>query len=180
MFPLDRQKTLEAMALLLGQSSSKRMKYLKLLKLLYIADRETLQDKGHPITGGPTSAMPHGPVNSYVCDFVRRRFDVPVWTRYIVPEGYWLVLIESPGVENLSKYEIRKLTEVFARYKLLNQFQLRDITHKFPEWIKNNPGNSSRPIPLRDILEGVGKAESVLGVEEEAEAASAIERVFGL
>jgi uncharacterized phage-associated protein len=180
MFPLDRGKTLQAMALLLGQSSTGRIKYLKLLKLLYIADRETLRDKGHPITGGQMSAMPHGPVNSFACDFVRGQGPVPAWNRYIALSGYYAVLVESPGVGSLSKYEIGKLKEVFTRYKHMTEFQLRDLTHGFAEWIKNNPGNSSRPISLKDILEGVGRGDAVEGVQEEADAACALLQTIGL
>jgi uncharacterized phage-associated protein len=178
-FPLDRQKTLQAIALLLDQAPNKKMKYLKLLKLLYIADRETLQDKGHPITGGRMSAMKHGPVNSFACDFVRGATPVPVWNRNIQLAGYFATLAASPGTDSLSRYEIRKLTEVFERYKHLTEYQLRDLTHGFAEWIKNNPGNSSRTIPLRDILDAVGKAGDIAGVEEEADAACDFARVIG-
>ncbi|MCJ7504423.1 MAG: hypothetical protein MUP80_15390, partial [Acidobacteriia bacterium] len=37
----------------------------------------------HLITGGQLSAMPHGPVNSFVCDFVRNRVPVAIWNRYV-------------------------------------------------------------------------------------------------
>jgi len=177
-FPLDRKKTLQAMALLLEQAPEGRMKYLKLLKLLYISDRETLRDKGHPITGGLQAAMPHGPVNSFACDFVRRRVPVAIWNRYIDVKGYYAHLVESPGTGGLSEYEIRKLREVFDRYRDADEFELRDITHEFAEYRRNNPGSSSRPIPLRDILEAVGKPEYIEGVEEEARAALALDRLL--
>lgn len=167
------------MALLLDQTSQKQMKYLKLLKLLYIADRETLRDKGHPITGGRFCAMPRGPANSFVCDFVRGRVPVPMWNRFVECKGYDAFLVESPGTGGLSRYEIEKLKEVYRRYKHLSPFRLSALTHGFAEYLRNNPGHSSRPIPIRDILEAVGRPEYIEGVEEEADAALAADRIFG-
>lgn len=38
------------------------MSYLRMLKLLYLADRESLKETGHTITGDRVVAMEHGPV----------------------------------------------------------------------------------------------------------------------
>jgi hypothetical protein len=45
---------------------------------------------------------------------------------------------------------------VSARFAQLGDWELVDHTHTFPEWIKNNPGESSRDIDLADILAAVG------------------------
>jgi uncharacterized phage-associated protein len=44
------------------------MNYMRLLKLLYIAERETLGRTGRPIVGGPVTAMERGPVLLEVLD----------------------------------------------------------------------------------------------------------------
>jgi hypothetical protein len=43
-----------------------RMEYVRLLKLLYIADREMMAEAGAPVTGDRAVAMDHGPVLSHV------------------------------------------------------------------------------------------------------------------
>jgi uncharacterized phage-associated protein len=48
-----------------------RMEYVRLLKLLYIADREMMAEAGAPITGDRAVAMDHGPVLSHVYDLVK-------------------------------------------------------------------------------------------------------------
>ena len=38
------------------------MNYMRLLKVLYLAEREILADSGKPLTGSRVVAMPRGPV----------------------------------------------------------------------------------------------------------------------
>jgi uncharacterized phage-associated protein len=58
-FHFDR--TLQASAYLLHLRKG-RMSQLRLLKLLYIADREWLAESGYPITGDHARALKNGPV----------------------------------------------------------------------------------------------------------------------
>jgi len=67
----------------------KRIDYLRLLKLLHIADREWLAETGESITGDRAYAMKYGPVLSSIYDLVKgngsragERDD------YIYTEGY--------------------------------------------------------------------------------------------
>jgi uncharacterized phage-associated protein len=56
---------------LLRQDGVRCMNYMRLLKLLYIADRESLPRTGRPIVGGPVIAMERGPVLEEVFDLIR-------------------------------------------------------------------------------------------------------------
>ena len=70
-----------------------RMSYMKLIKLLYLADREALARWGRNITTDNYVSMPHGPVLSHVLDLIT---DQPnpflaetFWARHISePERY--------------------------------------------------------------------------------------------
>ncbi len=46
------------------------MSYMKLIKLLYLADREALARWGRPITTDTYVAMKHGPVLSYILNLI--------------------------------------------------------------------------------------------------------------
>src|SRR5271155_4089348 len=70
-FPLKVLKTIQAIGVLLRADGVKRMNYMRLLKLLYMADRESLRETGRPITGGPVTAMERGPVLEEVYDLIR-------------------------------------------------------------------------------------------------------------
>src|SRR5579883_936446 len=62
-FRFDFQKTLQASGVLLGLDAN-RMAYVRLLKLLSIADRELLAETARTITGDEAVALKNGPVLS--------------------------------------------------------------------------------------------------------------------
>ena len=66
-FRFNFAKTLQASAVLLRRDD-KRMSRLRLLKLLYFADRELLVAKVRTITGDSVVAMKYGPVLSQTYD----------------------------------------------------------------------------------------------------------------
>src|SRR5262245_9212871 len=61
----DTMKAIQAAAVLLRFDDG-AMDYLRLLKLLYIADREALRETGRPISYSRTIAMDNGPLSSEV------------------------------------------------------------------------------------------------------------------
>src|SRR4051812_27718977 len=70
MLPRFREdKTTQAAALLLKWAGG-RMNYMKLIKLLYLADRTALLRWGRPITFARPISMRHGPVLSEVLDLI--------------------------------------------------------------------------------------------------------------
>lgn len=179
MFPFKFEKALQAVGILLRGEPSRETNYMRLLKLLYIADRESLGDTGRPIAGGRVVAMARGPVPSHLYDIIKGA-DVHYadWDRFIKRRGYRVQLIREPGIGELCKYEIEKLTEVSERYRLKDEWDMVQETHQFPEWKRNDPGSSSRPIPLADILDAVGRAEDARSIEQDARADAAFAKAF--
>ena len=153
-FILDHQKALQAAAFLLTREGE--MTRIRLLKLLYLADRASLEETGRTITGDQVVAMEHGPVLSTVYDWIKHSNQE--WSSIVENEGkHGLRLVRDPGTGNLSRYDVRKLSEISDRYLELDEWEIVELTHQLPEWKKNDPGKSSKPIPLHDILEGLGK-----------------------
>jgi uncharacterized phage-associated protein len=178
--PLSVSKTIQAIGILLRQDGVRCMNYMRLLKLLYIADRETLGRTGRPIVGGPVIAMERGPVLLEVFDLIRGRHrHMPLWDEYLRTSHFNLELIKDPDVGQLSRYEIATLQEAARRHADDDEWELSRLTHEFPEWKKNNPGTSSRPIPLTDVLEAVGRVESMQDILEEAAEKNCIENLLG-
>lgn len=166
----DADKVIQAAGVLLKAADPHRMSRLRLLKLLYIADRENIQHRGRPITGDTVVAMDHGPVLGRTYDCIKGGDPVSgSWERYIRRSGAQDVeLFADPGVGKLSRQEIARLQEVAERYEHLNDYAIAIITHKFQEWVDNQPPEgSSRPIPSRAILEALGMggevADDILG-----------------
>lgn len=165
-------RTTQAAARLL-QLHGGRMNHMKLVKLLYLADREALLRWGRPITFDWYVSMPHGPVLSRTLDLINAQPDPDhpsYWHRYISErEGYEVALCDAPSIDQLSPAEEALLQEVFERYGRLGQWQLRDLSHGLPEW--RDPEGSSVPIDLRDILRAGGLTdEDIAAIEDALEA----------
>ena len=151
------KKAIQAAAELLRQEPGGQMSRLRLIKLLYIADREALRDCGRPITWDSWIAMKHGPVLCRFYDVIKGE-DVgsTEFGQYVVQQGHQLSLVKDPGKDQLNRFEIRKLHELSNRYRDMGDWDIVEETHRFQEWIRNDPGESSRPISLEDVLAGVG------------------------
>jgi len=167
MFHFDCRKMVQALAVLMRQPGRDQSNYYKLLKLLYIAEKESLIETGHPITGDDLVAMPHGPALSATCDLMRGRDSRQEWSEYIVPAGgHQIRLIAEPGDDLLCDYEVSKLKDVAKRHAAKTWAQMRRFCHKFPEQAKNDPGKSSKEIPLEDILDSEMKIKIAASVAE--------------
>ena len=168
-FVFDSGKVTQEAAFLLGLTEGKRMPYLKLIKLLYIADRESIRENGFPISGDKMYAMKHGPVLSKVLDYSKGKEQPSEWIEHVKTEGYDLVLVDDPGIDKLSRYDVNKLTETFNRYRNMNEWDIRDLSHTFSEYEKNKPNLlsfiQSHRIPLADIAEAVGRAGDIKEIE---------------
>jgi uncharacterized phage-associated protein len=179
-FPFNFTKALQAVATFLRRENRQCMPYMRALKLLYIADREALRETGRTITGDKAVAMKHGPVLSRLYDLIKgENILAPQWGQHIERNGYSISLAEDPGNGSLTRYDIEKLEEIRARYREMSDFEIVDETHGFPEWIKNNPGESSKPIPLEDILEAVGRGDQRQAIEKDARATTSLTQLFG-
>lgn len=177
---LNFQKTLQASAEFLRREPGKQMSRLRLLKLLYIADRESLRRTGRPITYDHVVAMKHGPVLSRLYDIIKGE-DVlsPEFAKYVSQTGHQLSLVEEPGKSNLNRFEIRLLHELAEDYSELGDWEIVEETHTFKEWIKNNPGESSQPIPLEDVLEALGfDVDRIESVIRDTKAVQSLQRLF--
>lgn len=150
-------KATQAAARLLSHGGGS-MNLLKLVKLLYLAEREALIRWGRPITMDILCSLPHGPVLSNVLNLINEEPD-PEYPRYwheVVSErkNYDVELIGEAISDHLSRVEVELLDETYKKYGRLTKWQLRDLTHKLPEW--KDPGNSMLPIRIADILASGG------------------------
>ena len=123
--------------------------------------------------------MKHGPVLSNVYDLVKGNGSrAGEWDDHIHTEGYVVTLAKDPGRGELSKGVVGKLEEVTERYRRIDDWELSEKTHEFPEWAQHFSGNSS-PIPWQDILKAQGKPEMIAVVERDEAARQVFDDVFG-
>lgn len=152
-FVFNEKKAAQAAAHVLHRHGG-RFNYMHLIKELYLADRQSLIDRGVPITGDSMFAMKHGPVLSNILDAVSHGPDADSeWARLISePAGYAVsLLVSNPPDGALSEYEIEVLDTVDTEYGRMNVFELVELLHEtLPEW--DAPGLSSKPIDPETIL----------------------------
>ena len=180
-FHFGTRKIVEAAAVLLRLEPNGRMGRLRLLKLLYIADREALSETARPVIGTRPVAMDMGPVHSEVLDLINgEHSDDAQWAEFICRDGrHEIQLIKNPGVSSLSRYEIEKLNRVSREYWDTEDWELVEITHDFPEWTRNHRPGTSMSIPMEDIIEAVGRAEDRDEILQDAAETKAVRRLLG-
>jgi uncharacterized phage-associated protein len=156
-FVYEEQKTAQAAAVLL-EANGGRMNYMKLLKLLYLADRQSLIDTGYTITGDKLVSMDRGPVLSKTYELISWGDSNGAWNQHVsAPERYEVRDLKTPDRSALSDYEEELLLAVYARFGDFTQWDLVEYTHELPEW--TDPKGSSRPIDARVILREAGKSD---------------------
>jgi len=180
-FRFSTQKTIQAVGVLLEFERTNRMGRLRLLKLLYMADRESLKETGRPLVGSRVVAMKHGPLHSEVLDLIHgQHLAQAEWSKFIRNDGYQVELTQDPGRSTLSRYEIEKLTELSTRFAHREDWDVADVTHEFPEYRKNCEEGTSKTIPFRDILEAVGRAGDAESILQDAKDKTTFDDVFGV
>jgi uncharacterized phage-associated protein len=161
--PFNLEKAMAATSILLGETEHRCMEYLRLLKLLYIADREILAKSDAPLLGSRLVAMKNGPLHSRVFDLIKGEdSSATTWQKFFTTHSYSIRLNEPAAISSLSRFEIRKLKEVSDKFRNVGTWELVDMTHDFPEWKKAYPDpteNTSRPIEFAAVIEAVGRID---------------------
>lgn len=166
----DEAKATQAAALFLKLRGG-RMSYMKLLKLLYLTDRSALLRWGRPVTMDRFVSMKHGPVPSEIYDLIvggEPPTTHSIWTHYIsAPRGdYEVELLKDAPVDRLSRAEEGLIAEIFAQYGNWKRWDLVNHLHEtLPEW--KDPGKTSVPISIREILKTEMSSEDIRQVESD-------------
>ena len=157
-FVYEDRKAAEAAVFLLRLNDG-TMNAVKLLKLLYLADRQAFVESGYPITGAKMVSTDQGPALGEIssCLAWGDAAETP-WSQAITPAADFTVGLRQPGGElvSLSDFDEEVLGQSFEKYRTWDQWALVRFTQSLPEW--KDPDGSSLPIDVRIILEEAGKS----------------------
>lgn len=140
--------------------------YMKMIKLIFLADRYHLRNYGFLISSDTYVAMKNGTLGSgardvftfndrFLNSLTSEERDL-VYSAIEVKSKYKVVIHTKPA--GLSASAIEALNFVIEQFGKYDQFQLGDITHDYPEWkryeeyLSINP-KKSKPVHLEDIFE---------------------------
>lgn len=170
----NQEKATEAASLFLKLHNGE-MKYLLLVKLLYFLEREAFKQWERPVIYDNYASLPYGPIVSETFNLINgRRKDGDFWNKHIETVANKKVKLKSDlKIKKLSPAEIGLISEVDARYGKYDPFVLASKMHDLPEY--KNPGKSSIPITLEDLLSAVGYSSEDINrilreIQEEAQA----------
>lgn len=170
-FNFDEKKATQAAACLIARAGG-RMKYMGVLKLLYLADREALKQSERPITGDRYFSLKNGPILSRVKNLMTEEYTPKeYWSQFIsAPSNYSIELLKNPGVGELCELEEDILNQVYDDYGQYDRFTLAELTHVICEEWEDPSGHELDAIPIliENILRAVGKsAEQIDEIREE-------------
>lgn len=157
---------------------------LKAVKLVYLADRESMARYGFPILDENHVSMRHGPVNSSTYAHLSGEEDLDAcgWSDFLQSRENHRVAVMAgvteEALDELSDADIACLNAVWERFGGMEKWAIRDWTHdpgNIPEW--EDPGSSSTLIPLTRTFRhlGVANPDAQAGVIDDHRA---IDRLF--
>lgn len=131
---------------------------LKVIKLLWIADRYHLLKYGRTISGDRYHAMPHGPVASTMYGSINPVSD-DYTSQFLRTEKHSVRSLADCDLSMFSKSDLEVMESVWETFGKLNGGQLRMMSHEFPEWKRfedylNSPVRlNSFPMVMQDFFE---------------------------
>lgn len=136
---------------------------LKLMKLMYLADRRSLDLHGQPITFDSMVSMPQGPVLSMTLNYANGAIESGQegWEDWISDRAGHDVALRRIGFQrddllDLSDADLAVIDDTWNQFGQMTKWQLRDYTHKhLGEW--RDPHGSSTPIPVEDVFLALGR-----------------------
>ena len=145
------------------------MDKLKMVKVIYFADKRHLIFGGRTITGDNYMAMRHGPVGSMVLNILNRNVE------YLESEQLQYIdcYIQQGDSENnrkctennmiydqLSESDKKTLTKIGKKFNVMDGWALVKLTHKYSEWAKfeeilRKEPTTCKQIALADLFSSI-------------------------
>lgn len=153
------------------------------LKLMFAAERLSLDDRGCLIVGDDFYNMKWGPVMSKTYDCMKGK-GKGVWVNVISQKNSHHLALTGPGMvpDVLSVEELSYANQAWEKYRQILQMPLAakiDFMHsEFPEWKAPKEENGQTRLHVKDILQrglGRGQQEST-EVQETLDNISALKR----
>lgn len=156
--PFDITKAAQTAHFFITRAGSE-IEILKLVKLIYLTDRLSLQKRRIPVVGGSFYSLPHGPVTSEVLDLINdgtRSGDSP-WEQLITDRANHKIAISQrmDSYDALAPSEMRLLEEIWATFGARGKWDLVNWTHQHcEEW--SDPKSGRSEISARKLAESFG------------------------
>lgn len=167
----EYKKATQALNYFARKNSSYKISKLKVLKLIYLADRFHLRKYGRAITNDNYVAMQFGPVASTVKDIAEQSsfLDKKIKCyaeRYLsqADSNHDIRSLIEVDTDVFSETEFEVLDLIWEKFS--ERPRLVDFTHQFPEW-KKHESNLNSNMSLDDFFEPAPKGVEYCDVPED-------------
>jgi uncharacterized phage-associated protein len=130
-----------------------------ILKLLFFADKEHLNEYGRPIVGGAYNALPYGPVSQPTYDILKREplamevLGAGDGLPFEVKGSYRVHRTRDADLKKLSRSDVAVLEKIWGEYGHLDFDGLTEVSHRHPAY-KNAEAEGRQRMLYEEFLEG--------------------------
>ncbi len=142
---VDYKKVTQVVSFLLSHYGDAGLPKLKLVKLVWAADRYHVRKYARFVTDDDYVAMKNGPVPSCVKDIIEfsvneysnlESNDLPYIKQYIKNNNGIIYSVGETDMDYLSDTDVEALNFALRQFGRLNDDEIVNETHKYPEWVK--------------------------------------------
>lgn len=155
----DHLKSVQTIAYFIRKAGGKAEK-LKLVKLLYLAERLSFQRRGRPMNFDSYFSLPHGPVGSSALNGMDHQLDDAAWNAlHLATNKRDVTIAADVSDDHLSRADRAILELTWEQFGSMTSSQIRNWTHhNCPEYVEVG-SSSSLPIDVSEILMQVGNPD---------------------
>ena len=180
----SERKVAEMAGYFLLKTDGGMMHHLKLMKLLYLSDRECFRQHGFSMSEDKMVSMKHGPFLFETLNFVcgSRQSEPGGWDSLISDKADHQVSIKpEANVDDfleLSRADMETMDSVWDEFGNMDQWEISNYTcENCPEW--ETPEDSFRPIEIDTLFRALGFSEiQRKALKEQIAEQEAIDRIF--
>lgn len=155
-----QEKVLQEILYLLSMNGDE-MDLLKLMKELYLIDRESIKERDSFVSGDEFFSLRHGPVLSYTLNMLNN-LEQTEWKDMLGKKdhSYYSIIQKLAQVDYdlLSEKDKEYIEKVSGKFKDADAWELVKYTHTLKEW--SDPGRTSRKIHFSEVMRALGKDET--------------------
>jgi uncharacterized phage-associated protein len=152
----DHLKSIQTIAYFVRKAGGSAEK-LKLIKLVYLADRLSFRRRGKPLNFDSYFSLPHGPVASTALNGMDHNLSDSSWDVLALADNRKdVTIVGDVSDDRLSRADRAILDDTWAEFGGMTASQIRNWTHRHcPEYVEVGPA-ASLPIDLPELLAQVG------------------------
>jgi uncharacterized phage-associated protein len=132
---------------------------LKLIKLIYLTERESMNKRARPMIYDEMYSLKHGPICFNALNGINGLVDKSIWSKWVKLHGTKTVhAVRVPSrskLDHLSNSDLKIMENVWAKFGHMTSAQIRNWTHEnCPEYTSLEDGRL--PITYTEVFKSIG------------------------